>query len=230
MFRTETLRFKVQKNSSKYFSMVQGSKKKVRTPCPSSDRYQGCTGSCGLFHPILCKNSTRLKECFLPDCTLTHLSGTQRKRERTPTSNRETRYFYNHNIQDSRDFSNAYSNNRNFQPSFLPERVINNSNYSIPSQNRVRDEFAYHQKDFPKLLPPEDLSQFSKDIRQLKDGIGYLLQSKNYNQPKPLFEPREYSSNETFPVSHRGKTYQPKEAKNFLPQNQFYPRQDHWEQ
>ena len=84
-----------------------------------SDRYQGCTGSCGLFHPILCKNSTRLKECFLPDCTLAHLSGTQRKREKTPTSNQETRYFYNHNIQDSRDFSNAYSSNRIFNQAFF---------------------------------------------------------------------------------------------------------------
>ena len=47
MFRTETLRFKVQKNSSKYFSIVQGSKKKfehhalVMTPQSWRDSY-GC--------------------------------------------------------------------------------------------------------------------------------------------------------------------------------------------
>ena len=42
------------------------------------DKTQGCDGSCGLLHPTLCKNSLRYRECFDPDCTLAHLSGTER--------------------------------------------------------------------------------------------------------------------------------------------------------
>ena len=40
---------------------------------------QGCAGSCGLFHPALCRNSVNVKKCLRPDCTFTHLSGTQRR-------------------------------------------------------------------------------------------------------------------------------------------------------
>lgn len=39
---------------------------------------QGCDGQCGLFHPTLCKNSLRYRECFDPECTFAHLSGTER--------------------------------------------------------------------------------------------------------------------------------------------------------
>ena len=43
-----------------------------------NDKINGCEGSCGLYHPILCRNSIQFKQCFQENCIFTHLAGTQR--------------------------------------------------------------------------------------------------------------------------------------------------------
>ena len=42
------------------------------------DKFQGCNGSCNLFHPTLCQSSINFRECFSSRCTFTHLVGTER--------------------------------------------------------------------------------------------------------------------------------------------------------
>ena len=51
-----------------------------------NDRYQGCQGSCGFFHPMLCYNSIRYKRCNNRECTFQHLLGTELERSPTHSS------------------------------------------------------------------------------------------------------------------------------------------------
>jgi len=41
----------------------------------------GCDGKCGKFHPQMCRNSLRNKECFRKECTYKHLPNTKRKED-----------------------------------------------------------------------------------------------------------------------------------------------------
>lgn len=137
------------------------------------DKGKGCDGSCGFFHPTVCRNSLRHRKCLLPDCTFVHLQGTERHErnfpnqyfEHKPDLYHDVRYHQNSNKQGYKSYIN-----RGY-PSFSTERR------ELPT-TRPRDDFKYQSEDFPPLSSSTNtkLAEMSDSIIQVQKSIEYLMQ------------------------------------------------------
>ena len=184
-----------------------------------NDISQGCNGSCDLLHPVLCQSSVMYKQCFRPDCTLAHMTGTDRQRNVMPSYNTGNRYFNNSNVHPPRYLPRVYKTGLYSRSNF--ERNNNDrSNYPEPNM----EQFAYNQNDFPKLPIPEvsKFSQLSNDISQLKSSMEYLLKTNcNKDHQRNIIE------NDRCGQLIQNQVTQINEPKNYQCQNQYYPEQDH---
>ena len=135
---------------------------------------KGCDGSCGLFHPTVCRNSWRYQRCFIQDCTFVHLQGTERpdKNHYTHSCNKSN---FNHN-QDPIRYPNNYKKNYSSfampsNPPYSAENIPNN--FDKPA-NRV---YNYHKKDFPPLISTTEsrMDKFSNSLLQLQKSVEYLM-------------------------------------------------------
>ena len=158
------------------------------------DNVKGCTGDCKLFHPTLCHDSLKFRQCFKTDCTLVHLYGTERSnhglypqplsRQRPPLSwEQGSKYHaskqYNNHTTHSRgqSFSQGMSNPHY---DYDPSNELSNSHWSrkLTPKNVTND--------FPPL-PSVSESQSVKIneltaavVKQIQDSLEKLmLESKN---------------------------------------------------
>ena len=90
-----------------------------------SDRFRGCDGSCGLFHPNLCYSSVRLGTCNKFRCKYQHLLGTARFRKsnnssadfnnfNASTSHRKHNFNYNSNFPRFAESNRVHGDQQNF--------------------------------------------------------------------------------------------------------------------
>ena len=162
------------------------------------DRVNGCAGSCGSFHPTLCRNSVQHKKCLSPNCTFTHLAGTQRY------ATYEEQVF---NWQPRQD-SSTY--NRERKVHFHTQHGWRQSHNGLHFKRRNEPSGAHramsYQDQFPPLRSAQDskLSEMSKAIEKMQQNIQFLL-SSSANNPHHT---QHYCSNAN-------------EAENNIPQQEF---------
>ena len=145
-----------------------------------SDKYQGCIGTCEFFHPILCRNSVRYRQCYSYNCTFAHLAGTERYERHFSLPNQ-----HSNNKSQSNQHEFYVQNRYRSQPrNRLYEK---NSGHSYNVQpNMLQTEhkgYRYNSRDFPPLtsLQPNRVDELSLSIKQMQTCIDYLMQSFNYN-------------------------------------------------
>ena len=130
------------------------------------DRVNGCQGNCNLFHPTLCRNSVKFRKCFSPECTFAHLNGTER------------------HDKDFRSGFHAQSRPGSYPIPHFTERFDgrNKSNAHFPFKERGREEFLYHNNDFPPLHHSQQYNA-SSQRRQMND-LGDHIQRREFTDPQ----------------------------------------------
>ena len=181
----------------------------------------GCDGTCGLMHPILCSDSLKFRECFNVNCTFAHLQGTQRYK----TAN----------------YSQPYTKNSSFSNTHFKTRTVNRvpvplSHYgrqSLPNNSQARNQhrFTQYDSDFPPLPTNKDgkLDEITHIIKQMQGSIDYLMkESKSSTNSAPSHQTSHQhpSAFQHFnvPNSQPSNQYTQEEAKNYLPYNQSFPQ------
>lgn len=169
----------------------------------------GCAGSCGLFHPILCRTSILHRECFNVNCTFAHLQGTRRYRLQVHGGD------YNNRLYSS----NQISNNNIYRA-----RTSHSSNFRKPDfQKNTR----FSSNDFPPLSHShykndEKLNEVGLAVKKLQESVGFLLQLSGSSNPGHAVnhQPVHYHSPpEQNPFNHLQSTGPE--------QNQFPPHASH---
>ena len=175
---------------------VQGKSCEYSQPkfCKKFTKYdsRGCFGckkdKCGLFHPILCQNSTRYKKCLNSKCTYQHLKGTMRKEPK--------------NIQHFPPLSTHtpvhYTNEQNFWQTKHPHRRVAQPQIP-PTMNQNKSETYYNsnvhpENDFlsPPPLPnrPPDLASLQMQVNSLESLMRKILemslQQQHFHPPHLL--------------------------------------------
>lgn len=162
--------------------------------CKNYCRYgqEGCDGSCGHLHPILCRDSLNFRQCNNANCTFAHLQGTQRY------------YDKPHNYDDNRASTRKFRNSRNFNISNTSRQLAEKY---YPNLSNKKD-FLYDQNDFPPLVSNnnERMEEFSTAIHKLQGSINFLLHQNgaknqiNHNSfPKPYNLPHPHGWTHTLP-------------------------------
>ena len=127
------------------------------------DRIRGCTRSCKLLHPVMCRSSLNFGECNDPKCQLQHLHGTKRSNK-----------FNRAGLENT-----AVGSHNNFAPRFSGPR---NNNYS----HNVNKEFFAPSNDFYHQRPPGNGQKgfnYSNDFPRLPKLDSYDY--NNYVKPAP---------------------------------------------
>ena len=160
------------------------------------DNANGCNGSCGLFHPVLCPDSRKFKQCYSQDCTLTHLHGTERRRKSynyvsnydqphgVPMNYTETHYsppnphhsgFSNRHYSE---FSNQHSGFWKQHRSECPNQHYSNTQPPSKAWSKPSEEIIYNYNNFPKLNSTSDekMAEMSQSIKQIQSCIAQLVQ------------------------------------------------------
>ena len=157
-------------------------------------RQGGCDGSCGFFHPSLCRASINFSQCSDPDCTLQHLLGTVRSYQRPyPPPPLMAPRARGNGYQPPRYTSNAAIGGREAQPNGLLGQAP-------PQIYRRNEHFKYNQEEFPPLptLPPqpapqdEKIKEMSAAIKQMQSCLEFLMkssQNSNRIQQMPATNP-----------------------------------------
>ena len=203
-----------------------------------TENIRGCTGSCDLLHPFLCKDSLNFKECIRPNCTYAHLAGTRRHSSSSPQTH---------------DSNNRYVQPRYKRPAgpYLPSAVSYGRNTSVDHQrdphNRIMTkphfespDFHYNRNDFPALPIKDDpkITQLSKDISEhkidiseLRHSISYLMQSVASSRPqnptgnlsRAINQGIPYNNiSDAVPATLHSRQVQNEDSKNYVRQNQHY--------
>ena len=195
-----------------------------------TDAYKGCSGSCNLLHPILCKNSLNSGQCLLQNCTFAHLAGT--KRHITPIlPNTYENDFNTHIVQNngvSVPHSRHFSLPWNAQVQY-PNVQYQGSQRFIPPQN-----YRYNGNDFPPLQNREEGQRhMSSTIKYLQDSVHYLLQNSNSasstfqaSRPSQPTQPTHQNFALHRPVLEpplQNQELHSTEAKNYFRQNHQHP-------
>ena len=143
-----------------------------------NDLYQGCQGSCGLFHPMLCFNSIQYKMCNNRECTFQHLTGTELHR-----SSHSQYPLYSGKNDIPRMFQSGITNNDSFQPPIYGWNRKEKSGFVErnfpPSKSSIRNELqrmshSGHSNKFP--FQPATHGWIRKD--------NFGLDERNYLPPK----------------------------------------------
>ena len=136
-----------------------------------NDAYQGCQGSCGLFHPMLCWNSVWYKRCDKQECTFQHLFGTDHGGGPAPQNSFNPRRTNVRNVQ-GRVF------NRNYMQHDY-DRGWNNQ----------RGNPVFDNKNFPPLKPSRDakLEEMSSAISSMQHCLEKLMQH-NFPDKNPVVD------------------------------------------
>lgn len=153
------------------------------------DKVNGCQGNCNYFHPTLCRNSVKFRKCFSTECTFAHLNGTERRDK-----------GFKSGINDQSRPGNYPTPNH---PIHSTER-FDGSNWNRNQSNaRRREEFLYHNDDFPPLpsVKEDKIAELSLSIRQIQKSIEFIMQSVQLKDG--VNQTRDYSNNQattrTFP-------------------------------
>lgn len=133
------------------------------------DEYRGCEGNCGLFHPILCKNSVNFLSCFKPNCTFTHLMETERNRNHR---------FHGYENTYQRNYNHRYHGNLAYQNYGTKQITQKDNYYSRKEFTKMSPNFVYNQNDFPRL-GQEQLNEMSSAIKRMQSSLDYFMQNKH---------------------------------------------------
>ena len=177
----------------------------------------GCDGSCGLLHPILCSNSLRFRECLDEKCTFAHLVGTKR---RVQSFNYSSKSYPNYNNQLSELSNRPMNSNRKFlhQTDIYPPTTRH--------QRSRKDEFVFHQNEFPPLYNKEKIDELTA-IQQMQGCLNVLMHQNNKfkhqgqswenNQFYPSTQPYGFQQNQ---FTNSRQIIHNDESKNYPFQNQ----------
>lgn len=192
------------------------------------DSVDGCVGPCNYYHPDLCNNSVRYRECLLLNCTQTHLVGTRRHN----SSFRDNHADIPHRDQPK---FNAPRNSYSFRK-FNNDRIQDNHHKRTSDQHQViqrsnRDTREFHvtRNEFPPLPNKDDtkLDRISSELRELRS---YIMQNPSSNRSQiinditPRLPTHDTSStksvvNPLLPQVHQA---QPECSKNCQHQSQLF--------
>ena len=130
--------------------------------------------NCKFLHPILCKNSVKLKTCLKHDCKFTHLKGTKRKTEETKTNDPYRSTEINHRLptQEKEKVKHCEQQNDHFFGEVLSQmrQLINEEMKSFKRNidKKILNLAALPTYPIPHLItsnyPPE--SQTNAQINQ----------------------------------------------------------------
>ena len=193
-----------------------------------TDAYKGCSGSCNLLHPVLCKNSLSSGQCLLQNCTFAHLVGT--KRHITPIlpsthdNNYNTHFLQTNGVSVPHNYH--FSTPWNTQTQY-PNVQYQGSQRTIPPRN-----YRYNDNNFPPLQNREE-EQVRQliTIKDLQDSVHYILQNSASSSFQASGHPRPSQSTHQNFALHRPGLEPPlqthelhsTEAKNYFRQNQQHP-------
>ena len=122
------------------------------------DKYRGCSGTCGLFHPIICKYSINFKRCSQPNCTFAHLLGTRRN-DNYMAQDVGREMYQSSNLPVATSY---YQKTRGH----MAQRGDSAANDSIGKSNGL----AYKHSDFPPLKnqQQENMEEITAAIKQMQ--------------------------------------------------------------
>ena len=181
------------------------------------DEYNGCDGSCGLFHPTLCRNAVRFGKCFYGNCTFVHPVGTEHLKRNFSQSN----LGFN-NVQK------GYNGFSNFPIQTIPEYGRRNI------KQKENEGFVYNQNNFPPLksFPPsyrvqeDKMNKMSSAIQNIQTCLDVLMR-KNSQDLQQSFFPNHTEQQQTmnqvnppYPVNNH-LPVPVNEAKNFTSQHYY---------
>ena len=194
-----------------------------------NDRQQGCNGPCEFFHPNLCTNSVRFKQCFKPNCTYAHLLGTKRRQPQPQTYPTEARYGYDYG-EIYRGPSGTSRRNQNSPPNISRRPIIDGmtGRYLQDRQQRnyQRDDYRYDETNFPHLHNRDDskIDQLSSSIKEMHTYfLNNIASERVQNSNCQIPQSRSLPLNTSFDPHTQNRLVQNSESKNYQRQNQLYP-------
>ena len=150
----------------------------------------GCDG-CELFHPVMCKNSVRYRECFSENCTLNHLRGTERRKRITHEIDVPTQSYYGAAYHQGRNSNNTWSRYKVVAPQNT-RGYHQHGNQNHTDTGGQRGNSMFQQNPFPPIQGSQEdkineisnaVNHQTHQMHQMQSCMSYLMQHVSSKSP-----------------------------------------------